>query len=162
VPIVVQYRDVLHFDQTIPDHLVQSGQYLFDFLGGLDEFDNDGKIFREPQDARGVHVVVRAKTGDPTDDIGSRDAVLEQKFEDRCVESLTVILVVLTDVYSYLLCWSGLQHLFPRGVDRAVRQMASDDRSGSQAIARPVATPSQTPANPRITLSTMLSIATIH
>ena len=81
----------------VGDHLVELGHDRLDSLRPVCDLDHDREVLREPQDARGVQVRVRAEPLDPPQDRRAGHPFLSEHLDDRLVERLPAVLVGLAD-----------------------------------------------------------------
>jgi hypothetical protein len=83
--------------QAFLDHLVQLGKKLGDSLGVVDDFDNDGQVFRKAKDFGRVDAAVRAEAHDAAQN-GCAGHAPPPGFEhDRLVQRFALVMVALAD-----------------------------------------------------------------
>jgi hypothetical protein len=95
---VLQYANLLHRDQALVDHLVENPSEFLGVLLGVDDLDDDGKIFRQPQNVRGVQDASGSKTGNSPKHRGPGEAFLPKALEQGHVQRLAVPAIGLADV----------------------------------------------------------------
>src|ERR1700726_1055087 len=98
---VQDHTDFLEGNQPALYHLVESRQDFFDKFRGFYDFQNDGKILREPKNLVGVIDARPAVPRDAAQDRHSREPILAQHLDNSFIERLAVPFVGLPDVNAH-------------------------------------------------------------
>lgn len=89
--------DVFHGDHSFGDHYFEVGEEEFDFVFAVDDFDDDGEIGGEGEDAGAVDLAVGAEAFDAAEDGGTGEAELFGLVEDGFVEGFVLVAIGFAD-----------------------------------------------------------------